>query len=164
MLSSQAPLTWYSTPTTLLALKTSLTKIAHRARLSAELAKMGLESCGSELSVGRLGYFPDYESYREKALNKLRVEMGKRREIIRFGEGAGEVERERAIFRLQVFWTLRSLIGPVVESTIILDRYAFLVEQLVGRREGDRRSVELIALFDQMAEAGSLRNMALVVR
>lgn len=128
---------------------------------------MGLESCGKE-SVGRLGHFADYESYREKAFEKLGLTISEKgREIIRFGsvaEGKGGKEWETALFRLQVFWTLRSLIGPVVESTIILDRYAFLVEQLVGKREGDRRRVELIPLFDQRGAAGSLRNMALVVR
>lgn len=164
MLSSQAPSTWYSTATALIALETSLMKIAHRARLSAELAKLGVASgFGADVSVGRLSHSVDYADYREKALDKLKLVGAQRGEMIRFGDGSTE-QWETAMFSLKVFWALRSLIGPVVESAIILDRYAFLVEQLVGKKEGDRRSVELVALFDQNAEFNSLRNMALVVR
>ena len=163
MLSSQAPATWYSNPTLLTSFQTSLTKIGHRARFSVELVKMGLESTGADLSVGRVSQSIDYVDYREKAFNKLGIKEEQRCSIIRFGNGTTE-EWESAMFKLQVFWTLRSLIGPVVESTIILDRYAFLIERLSRKREDDRRSVELIALFDQMSAQSSLRNMALVVR
>lgn len=60
------------------------------------------------------------------------------------------------------------MVGPAIESLLLLDRYAFLVEQLevarAARSEGseDPRRVELVNLFDQAT--GSLRNVALVVR
>lgn len=69
----------------------------------------------------------------------------------------GEEAWEEAKWRLQLFWTVRSWVGPVVESLVVLDRWAFVAE---GLEEG--RRVELVNLFEQAT--GSLRNLAIVVR
>ena len=58
---------------------------------------------------------------------------------------------------LECLYVLRCLTGPIVESLIALDRYAFLEEWIEGE-EGT--TVELVNLFNQ--HTGSLRNLALV--
>ena len=91
---------------------------------------------------------------------------------MRYGEEVEELEMEdgergweEALWRLQVFWTLRSWLGPVLESLLVLDRWVYLVEGLreagEWERGGEGRRVELVNLFEQ--STGSLRNLALVV-
>lgn len=80
--------------------------------------------------------------------------------------GAGEDEREEAVlesrygFRLSVGWTLRALLGPLIESLIVLDRYVGVCQAISD--SGSGWTVELCNLFDQ--STGSLRNLAIVVR
>ncbi|KZV98795.1 hypothetical protein EXIGLDRAFT_832008 [Exidia glandulosa HHB12029] len=57
--------------------------------------------------------------------------------------------------RVEVLHILRCVLGPVVESLILLDRYLFLQEKLPEMR------VDLVNLFDQAS--GSARNVALAV-
>jgi len=61
---------------------------------------------------------------------------------------------------LEVLHVLRCLLGPLVESLIILDREAWVREALSGITETPYR-VELVNLFDQAT--GSGRNIAIVV-
>jgi len=84
-------------------------------------------------------------------------------------EGEGEQEEENwkeGLFLLRVWWTIRSWLGPPLESLVVLDRYLLLVEGLYRGVEGEagaeRRKVEMVNIFDQAT--GSLRNIALVVR
>ena len=62
------------------------------------------------------------------------------------------------LWRFAVFWTLRSLVGPLLETLITLDRVVGLAETL-----GDRKTVEsrlrLINLFGK----DSSRAFAIVV-
>jgi hypothetical protein len=162
-LTPQSPPTWHLTPSSTTSLRTSILKLAFRARFEAELDVYGLGSEG-ERRVGRIGECADYEEYRRRAMEKYGVsadELGR----VPFGTGErdGEQEWEDAVWRLQVYWTLRSWLGPPLESLIVLDRFAFLVEGLKGEgaQSGERR-VELVNLFEQAT--GSLRNLALVVR
>ncbi|KAI0643075.1 methyltransferase domain-containing protein [Trametes meyenii] len=60
--------------------------------------------------------------------------------------------------RIAVFHVLRCIVGPVIESLILLDRAAWMEEEL----EGTGLRVELINLFDQAS--GSGRNIAIVIR
>lgn len=121
--------------------------------------------------MGRVGECQSWEEYRGKAL--ARYGAGEVDELEFLG---GEVGWEEGLWMLQVFWTLRSWLGPVLESLLVLDRWCRLVEglaeqgewseQIGGVAQGERkkqgRRVELINLFDQ--RTGSLRNLALVVR
>lgn len=171
LLTAQAPSTWYSpvTPSSFPlisplptgdALKKSLLKLAYRARLEAELSHAGLGSQG-ERRVGRVGECRGgWSEYRKRAL-------------ARYGEGeveelefeGGEEGWAEALWKLQIFWTLRSLLGPLLEGMLVLDRWVYLVEGLAraGEWQGEGgRTVELVSLFDQ--RTGSLRNLAMVVR
>jgi len=85
--------------------------------------------------------------YLEKAGEKLGVRL----------EDAGKPVPEGLAFQIEVLYVLRCLMGPVVESLIILDRFLYLVEEC-----GDAASVKAINLFDQ--NTGSGRNVALVVQ
>jgi hypothetical protein len=57
---------------------------------------------------------------------------------------------------LEVLHALRCLIGPVVESLILLDRIEWIKENI-----GKASNARLISLFDQAT--GSGRNMAIVI-
>lgn len=64
-------------------------------------------------------------------------------------------EEEKGLSRrLECLYVLRTFLGPVVESAIVLDRLLFLVDHL------GPSDVRLVNLFDQ--STGSLRNLALV--
>lgn len=60
--------------------------------------------------------------------------------------------------QISTLHTLRSLLGPCVESLIVWDRYAWLME--VSRRE-DCFEVYLLNLFDQ--KRGSGRNISITI-
>jgi hypothetical protein len=132
----------------------AMRKLALRGRLEAELRTSGIERAADQ-RVGRIRskkQSETWQSFRSAALARLR-DFQNVREL-----QVDEDEWEVMAWKVAVFWTLRSLLGPVIESLIVLDRYLFLVEQL----DGTGRSVEWVNLFEQAS--GSLRNVALVVR
>jgi len=63
--------------------------------------------------------------------------------------------------RLEVLHVLRCLLGPVVESLIVLDRLAWVREALSEMSGGTHMQVEAVNLFDQAT--GSGRNIAIVI-
>ncbi|SCZ90819.1 BZ3500_MvSof-1268-A1-R1_Chr1-3g02282 [Microbotryum saponariae] len=168
-ISPQSPGLWCLTPTSQQELKESIVKLGYRARLEAELAAQGLGSEGQR-RVGRVSKSQDFDDYRLKALRKYGET-----EVPRLRFGSDEMGEEKAwieaLYQLQVFWTLRCHLGPVLETLLVLDRFAFLVERLgeveqeqEQEQASSRRSLvlELRNLFDQ--SSGSVRNMALVLR
>ncbi|KAJ3873222.1 hypothetical protein F5051DRAFT_432394 [Lentinula edodes] len=81
---------------------------------------------------------------------------------------------------LSIFYVLRCILGPLVESALLEDRVQWVQEQLVACKpdlpaaEGREREVtltnvemgydaSLVPLFSQLGEAGSARNVAVVV-
>lgn len=163
--SPQSPSTWYHSQSAIASLSCSILKIAFRARLEAELDFYGHRG---ERSIGRLSQCSSYTSYRTKALAKYGVQDETTFPPLAFGSSDALAEEEwaEAVFKLQVFWTLRSWLGPPLESLLLLDRFAFVVEGLgldkVEDGVGREGTVELINLFDQAS--GSMRNVAIVVR
>lgn len=162
LITAQAPSTWHLSPASITSLASSISKLAYRSRFDAEIAAHALPP----VKVGRIGDSLDYASYRAKALAKTGLREEDVSEVP-FGEGEGEGEGdwEDAVGKLQFYWTLKSLPGPAMESFLLLDRFAFLVERLETEGKeavGDSRRVELVNLFDQAT--GSLRNVAIVVR
>lgn len=65
-------------------------------------------------------------------------------------------------FQLEILHILRALIGPVIESLIIVDRVLYLAEQLVFSGGPPTFQVRAMNVFDQLS-SGSARNIALVV-
>ncbi|BGP51750.1 hypothetical protein JCM10450v2_007700 [Rhodotorula kratochvilovae] len=165
-LTPQSPPTWHLSAASTAAWRASTRKLAFRARFEAELEAAGV-GASAERRVGRVAECGTWAEYRARALRK--AEGGLTAEEcpeVRFGAGAdAEKEWAAAVFYLRVFWTLRSWLGPPLESLCVLDRFAYLVEGLASAGEwdgGDGRRVEVVNLFDQAT--GSLRNLALVVR
>lgn len=154
MLSPHSPPTWHLSPHSITALSSSLAKLIYRARFNAEVEAStppsDTDASAWKLRVGRIPDCVSYEDYRARAT----VKFGEVEEVEFEG---GEKGWEDAKWGMQLFWTMRSWVGPVVESLVVLDRWAFVVQ---GLEEG--RRVELVNLFEQ--GTGSLRNLAIVVR
>ncbi|KAF9909264.1 hypothetical protein EC991_008901 [Linnemannia zychae] len=76
---------------------------------------------------------------------------------------------DRDLYRIGILWALRTMLGPLFEGMILLDRATFLYENIIGSGSGDSKdkatkseskaSVQLIAGFDVVE---SPRNMILV--
>ena len=75
-----------------------------------------------------------------------------------------KTKRERTESRLAVLHTLRCLLGPLVESMILLDRLVWIREELAGVAGGAgiEMDVQLVNLFDQ--DTGSGRNVGIVIK
>ena len=152
------------------ARRVALTKLLYRARLDAEVAHMlKLERYDPVLDkelrrrpggtggfrLSKINCKGGWEAYRSRAMVKLKAQGCEINMSPEAAPGFGEDE-EQCLWRMGVFWALRSAIGPVVESLIVLDRYEYL-----RRHVGEDRVVELRCLFDKRL---SERCWALVVR
>lgn len=125
--------------------------------------------------IGRLGTgaFKDFPTFLKVAKEKLGVERDEGRSlgVIGYDLESDLNDEERDLIRaLEVFYVLRCLLGPVIESLVAMDRYAFLQEMMESVDSSSKIAekglvdgvgkVELVNLFDQFT--GSLRNLALV--
>lgn len=72
-----------------------------------------------------------------------------------------EARRKEMESRLEVLHALRCILGPLVESIILLDRLAWIREELEARKDVVGIKADLINLFDQAI--GSGRNIAILV-
>jgi hypothetical protein len=64
--------------------------------------------------------------------------------------------------KLEVLHTMRCLLGPVIESTILRDRVQWVMEALTSGTDAQKNvEVKLVNLFDQAT--GSGRNVAIVI-
>ncbi|KAH8913720.1 hypothetical protein BT69DRAFT_1358894 [Atractiella rhizophila] len=162
VLATQSPILWSSSTSSWESAKLSMRKLVYRARLQVELdASQGPSP--SENRVGRLAdsCFLSYETFRSKALKKMHLNEN---DVARL-EPQGEWEGFEKTFMF--FWTLRCLLGPVLESHIVLERFTglalLLQERLaVDENAGKELRLELWNLFDQV-ESGSARNLAIAV-
>ncbi|GAA5958326.1 hypothetical protein JCM3765_004793 [Sporobolomyces pararoseus] len=170
-LTPQSPPTWHLTPSSTTAFLSATSKLAFRSRLEAELEWNGFGTEIGERKVGRIPDCRDWNEYRAKAMERMMAREGEEAKLpvaCRFGESDDEEAEEECwiegLFLLRVWWTIRSWLGPPLESLVVLDRYLLLVEGLYQdkMREEDGRTVEMVNIFDQAT--GSLRNIALVVR
>ncbi|OCH91132.1 hypothetical protein OBBRIDRAFT_550108 [Obba rivulosa] len=98
--------------------------------------------------LGRLNdsAYADWRTFLARSASKLEINI------------TGKESKDRVMeSRLEVFHVLRCLLGPVIESLMLLDRQSWLQEELqtTGLRS------ELVNLFDQ--STGSGRNVAIVI-
>lgn len=153
-LAAQVPSQWARTPSALADTTLAFRKMSWRALLAAILYRKAQErpsDGGGAPQLKRLGRLNDtaydsWEAFLAVAERRLGVNL------------TGEVARDPVIeSRLEVFHLLRCILGPVVESFLLLDRKVWLRHQLedVGMR------VHLVNLFDQ--GSGSARNVGIVV-
>ncbi|KAI9231748.1 MAG: hypothetical protein BYD32DRAFT_430036 [Podila humilis] len=66
---------------------------------------------------------------------------------------------ERDLYRIGIFWALRTMLGPLFEGMILLDRAMHLHETIMSRPNTKTASVQLVAGFDVVE---SPRNMVLI--
>ncbi|KAI6027554.1 methyltransferase domain-containing protein [Pisolithus microcarpus] len=121
-------------------------------------ARLGLGETPENRRLGKLNdtSYTDWSTFLVSATTKLGISVDDLTQ-------EGVFERLRMESRLEVVYVLRCILGPLIESLILLDRYEWLREELGGGsncRTGPWQ-VEMVNLFDQVT--GSGRNVALVV-
>lgn len=144
MLACQAPWRWSSKPTQSLQ---SFKSNHYRALFQAfVLPLLGRD----EVELGHLpsSSLTSFENYVRAACIKVGVQCPD------LEYHAIELAHDQK--RLAVVWTLRALLGPVIESILLLDRY-----YLVKERLAETGTVQLVPLFDPVQ---SPRNFVLVAR
>lgn len=158
-------------------------------------ARLGLGETPENRRLGKLNdtSYTDWSTFLVSATTKLGISVDDLTRRHSEGQGPGDelppwilnhgddsggeegvFERLRMESRLEVVHVLRCILGPLIESLILLDRYEWLREELGVVRgkypvneEGREQlqngavAVEMVSLFDQVT--GSGRNVALVV-
>ena len=156
-LAAQIPHQWSLSPSSRKSAELAIRKVVYRALIGTLVSPNNISPNANidhrALKIGRL---PDtaYSSL-QKFISEAERKTGVN--VSPFVDDDGDLPPQYfdLIARLEVLHALRSRIGPVVESLIIVDRYLYLVENLPGRK------ITVMNLFDQ--EEGSGRNMAIAV-
>ncbi|KAJ7465308.1 methyltransferase domain-containing protein [Mycena latifolia] len=165
-LAAQIPAQWFRAPESRADATLALRKVVWRAIIGARFAKTlqnteeevaKLDGTGDRPVMRRLGRlnnsaYVDWETFARVAGERIGVDFGPDDELNAAERGL--------ISELEVLHVLRCIIGPLVESLIIIDRAQWVQEQLDGRGT-DELQVDMVNLFDQAT--GSGRNIALVV-
>ncbi|OBZ71352.1 Methyltransferase-like protein 25 [Grifola frondosa] len=154
-LAAQIPSQWSRTDSALNAAKLAMKKVVWRALLEGilEQCKTAQPTVGNApyRGVRRLGKLND-SAYTEWAIYLERAGAKLGMSLMQAGERDLRMER-----RLEVFHVLRCILGPVVETLILLDRHRWLEEEL----SGTGMDIKLVNLFDQAS--GSGRNIAITI-
>ena len=90
------------------------------------------------------------------------IDLAGKKMVVDFSSDISELENERDVGLerfLEVVHALRCLIGPIVESAIVLDRKLWIDEMCFKERKDVK--AEIVNLFDQAT--GSGRNIAIVI-
>ncbi|KAG6900390.1 hypothetical protein C0993_011378 [Termitomyces sp. T159_Od127] len=161
-MAAQIPDTWLLTPARLASVSLAIRKVVWRALLGRIYADGTSpdKDTGSTPAMRRLGRLPDsaYDSwpkFLQIASQRIGVDLAGPNPPLE----PPNTDLQR---RLESLHVLRCLLGPVVESYIILDRIEWLKEQVQKSELLNGYVVEAVNLFDQAT--GSGRNVALVLR
>lgn len=106
--------------------------------------------------------YQDWPTFLEHATRKLGIDLAAIGMPLPdwFTHEAVRLKMERALFVVQ---TLRCILGPLIESLILLDRRDWIKHELAEMNDrGQEVEVEMVNLFDQAT--GSGRNVALVIK
>lgn len=111
--------------------------------------------------LGRLknSVYENFETFLSYSAQKLAFDEQQFRHD--YGIDGISLEKSRIARRIEVLHAARCLLGPAIESLLILDRVIWLKEQL-GLNGAAAQRVHMINLFDQ--NTGSGRNIAIVLR
>ncbi|KAF9811114.1 hypothetical protein IEO21_06663 [Rhodonia placenta] len=160
-LAAQVPSQWMRSEVASAATRLAIRKVVWRALLAGILArvpnlpandnKQADDDDYCPVHLRRLGKLNDsvydnWDAFLARAGEKLGVDLMQ-----------GHPRDREMESRLEVMHVLRCILGPVVESFILLDRLQWLKEEL----QGTGMDVELINLFDQAS--GSGRNVAIAI-
>ncbi|KAF8954731.1 Methyltransferase-like protein 25 [Entomortierella lignicola] len=115
--------------------------------------------------LGRMGKhrLKGFPHYLMTAVNRLHLPT----DVIRPEDAQAAYDKylEKDLYRIGILWALRTMLGPLFEGMILLDRATFLYENIVGDGENGKStktaegSVQLVAGFDVVE---SPRNMILI--
>ncbi|KAG6854656.1 hypothetical protein C0991_003304 [Blastosporella zonata] len=174
-MAAQIPDTWLLSPQHLERASLSIRKVVWRALLGRlfDASSANVTGTGSTPTMRRLGRLHDsaydsWDAFIRVASQRIGVDLSSTSDsspVSPLPSSNSQPPNPALQARLASLHVLRCLLGPVIESYIILDRLAWLQHQLqspltAGALEG--YSVEAVNLFDQAT--GSGRNVALVVR
>ncbi|KAI8082960.1 methyltransferase domain-containing protein [Halteromyces radiatus] len=157
MLACQAPSRWLDQK------EASIKAYEHhffRCLLQWMMIEKGLISATDKAPIiGRLNKKRDFDSfpiYVKAALTRLGMDPN----AISSDDAAAQYHHYKHTAqvdkRIAVLWTLRALLGPVIESFILMDRYMYLEETVPP---SPTKSVSILPLFDDLV---SPRNMVIV--
>lgn len=145
------------------AFELGLRKIVFRALLERLFSEHGGKMYQAGLQVGRFNdaAYESWDTYLARVSERLdgvTYDDLKRRE----GNANAKARMEgddnaRLRRRLELLHVLRCMLGPVVESLLLVDRWMYLREEVDVQVD-----VKMVNIFDQ--STGSARNVALVVR
>lgn len=110
--------------------------------------------------LGRMGKhrLKGFPHYLATAIHRL----GLPRDVIKTEEAQVAYEQflEKDLYRIRILWALRTMLGPLFEGMILLDRAVYLHETIVGDGTRPQKgSVQLVPGFDVVE---SPRNMILI--
>lgn len=183
-LAAQVPSQWLKSEGAIRSAELALRKVVYRALLqpvlhaaAAHLKALGdramlserpvQSSVGETLENRKLGKlndkaYQDWPTFLECATNKLGIDRAAISASLPdwLTHEAARLRMESALFVLQ---TLRCILGPLIETLILLDRRDWIQHELAEMNDrGQEVEVELINLFDQAT--GSGRNVALAIK
>lgn len=183
-LAAQVPSQWLKSEDATRDAELALRKVVYRALLqpvlhaaAAQLNAIGNHGTPSErpiqsglgetLESRRLGKlndkaYQDWSTFLERATDKLGIDRVAIRASLPdwFTHEEARLRMESALFVLQ---TLRCILGPLIETLILLDRRNWIHHELAEMNDRSKEvEVEMINLFDQAT--GSGRNVALVIK
>ncbi|CAE6538215.1 unnamed protein product [Rhizoctonia solani] len=168
-LAAQCPAQWSRSKSEMERASLARRKIVWRAILARCIHE---SSSSSNTIPNRLGRLPDrvyadWGSFVQTACEKMKLPSTATEELL-VGSSKSEGRSvlpsgaETLAFQLEVLHILRAIIGPVIESLIILDRTLYLAEQLDSNNGSPTFTVRALNLFDQLS-SGSARNVVLIV-
>ncbi|KAI8984618.1 methyltransferase domain-containing protein [Mycotypha africana] len=155
MLSCQAPVRWTDQPQ---ETRTAFEHHFFRALLQLIMVEKGLTDITTAPIVGRLNNKKDFTSfpvYVKAALHRLKMPIDSitEEEAQAYYDQGIQMQADQQI---TIFWTLRALLAPVLESIILVDRWLYLTETI---EDSPTKQVYLWPLFDPIL---SPRNMVIV--
>ncbi|CAE7208831.1 unnamed protein product [Rhizoctonia solani] len=171
-LAAQCPAQWTRSESEMRRASLARRKIVWRAILARYIHNTRESSSLSNKPPHRLGRLPDrvyvnWETFVRTACEKMGLPATMTEELLDgystdHGRSTIPLEAETLSFRLEILHILRALIGPVIESLIVLDRALYLAEQLGPHNGSSAFTVRALNLFDQLS-SGSARNIVLIV-
>lgn len=169
-LAAQCPAQWTRSPSEIQRASLARRKIVWRALLARLIHNISPEIQpveGGEHPV-RLGRLPDraYSSWdvflrtasSKMGLSQFALNLLLAKSRVINGQLELPSQTEGLAFQLEILHILRALIGPVVESLIVVDRVRYLAEEIAS----PDLKVRALNVFDQLS-SGSARNIALIV-
>ncbi|KAF5382542.1 hypothetical protein D9615_002826 [Tricholomella constricta] len=160
-MAAQIPDHWHDSPAHLARAQLALRKVVWRALLGRLYACIthteNVTDTGSTPTMRRLGrlHHSAYDSW-----PAFLAQAGKRVGVD-FLSASDHPPDPDLQARLESLHVLRCLLGPAVESYIVLDRVAWIREELAMSKALEGYSIDAVNLFDQAT--GSGRNIALIL-